>query len=121
MPVRCHSVVGQRLEQLEAGGTHPGEDSEGWFDRAVVVEPPGELLLVVPDDRRVVFGDQPAQPDIGSRLAVGEVMSDLTGGPAVGRPSIELVWRDAGQSVDDVVDCRFGSGRGERFGPCRSG
>ena len=95
--------VGQRLEQLEAGGTHAGEDGEGRFDRAVVVEPPGELLLVVPDDRRVVLGDEPAQPDVCGGLAVGEVMGNLASSPAVGRSAIELVGRDAGEGVDDVV------------------
>ena len=33
---------------------------DGRFDRALVVEAPGELLLVVADDRRVVLRDQPA-------------------------------------------------------------
>ena len=84
------------------------------------MEPPGELLLVVPDDRRVVLGDQPAQPDVGRCLAIGEVMGDLARGPAVGRPAIELVRRDAGEGVNDVVDSRFGSDREGRFGPCRS-
>jgi hypothetical protein len=68
------------------------------------VEPAGELLFVVPGDRRVVLGDQPAQPDVGSRLAVGQVVGDLAGGPAVGWPAIDLVGRDAGQGLDNVVE-----------------
>ena len=68
------------------------------------MEPAGEFLLVVPDDRRIVLGDQPAESDVGRRLAVGEVMGNLPGGPAVGRSAIQLVGRDIGQSVDDVID-----------------
>ena len=68
------------------------------------MEPARELDLVVAGDERVVLGDQLAQPDVGGRLAVGEVMGDLARGPvAAGRPAVELVGRDPVEGVDDIV------------------
>ncbi len=85
------------------------------------MEPPSELLLVVPDDRRVVLCDQPAQPDVSRRLAVGEVMGDLASAPTIGRPSIELFRRDAGQGIDDVVEAGSEAIEKGGVGPCSSG
>ena len=71
----------QRLEEREARRPDGREDREGGGDRPVVVEPSREQRLVVSRDDRVVLGDQPAQARVRHRLAVGQVVDDLTGGP----------------------------------------
>jgi hypothetical protein len=50
-----------------------------------------ELRLVVPLDERLVLGQQRANPDVGVRLGVGEVVDDHPSRPAaVGRDGVEL-------------------------------
>jgi hypothetical protein len=70
------------------------------------MQPPRPLGLVVALDHRLVLGDQPAQPDVGHRLAVGKMVGDLSGGPAVGlgRAPVQLVFGDPEQRVPDLVE-----------------
>ena len=92
----------QRLEHLEARCADRREDGQRGRDRAVVVEAPRELRLVVALDRRPVLRDQPAEADVRRRLAVGKVMDDLPGRPgSVGRRPVELGGRDAIEGRDD--------------------
>ena len=68
----------QRFEELEAGRANRPEHLERRLDRAVVVQPSGELLFVVIRDVGVVLGDEPSKPDVRGRFAVCQVMGDLT-------------------------------------------
>ena len=77
----------QRLEQRQAGGAHGVDHGHRLGDRPVVVQSLGPARLVVAlDDDRVRIGHEAAQPGVGHRLRVGQVMGDLSRGPAaVGR------------------------------------
>src|SRR5215218_308886 len=68
------------------------------------MEPARELFLVVTLDLRLLFRQQPPQPDCRRRFAVGEVMDDLPDRPLVRcRPGVELFGSDLQQ--------RFGNRR----------
>ncbi len=69
-------------------------------DGTVVVQPLGPLRFAVPGQLGVVIGDDAADPGIGHRLGVGEVMDNLAGRPsAVWRDAVELVVGDADEGV----------------------
>jgi hypothetical protein len=66
------------------------------------VEPAGELRLVVSVDDRVVLGEELADADVRSGLAVGQVMDDLAGRPLVrARSGIQLGFGRSGKCCRD--------------------
>ena len=76
-------------------------------------------VLVVGDDDRVILGDEPSQPDEAVGLAVGEVMRDVTRGPAaVGRGPVQLRIGDVGERIQDGERCRSDSAPVGRDGRC---
>src|SRR5688572_3844828 len=80
-------------------------------NRPVVVQPGGELLLVIRSNRRVLLGDEQPQPDRGRHLAVREVMHDFPGAPLVSRwPRVELPVRSTCERIGHLAIPIFVSG-----------
>ncbi len=83
--------VRHAIEQVARRAARRLEGDQRAGDRPIVVETPGELLLIVRPNSRVLFGDEQTQPDSRRHLAVGQVVDDLAGTPFVRRrPRVEL-------------------------------
>src|SRR5215510_2529486 len=73
---------GHSLKQLRRGRPRGAERFERGRDVALVVPEPRRVqILVITLDDRIVFGQQPPQPDRAGHLAVGQVLDDLGGAP----------------------------------------
>ena len=65
--VRAHPGPVRRLQTIQKFRrrlARVAEHLERRVDRPVVVEPPGEFLLVVRVDHRLILGEQPAEPSL---------------------------------------------------------
>ena len=107
MPVFAQSsgVMTRMRSRLEfADG---GDHRERRFDGPIVVQLPGELRLVVALDHGLVVGHEAAQSRERHRLAVGEVMHDLAGGPlSVWLRPVQFLVGDADEGIGEVVHAR---------------
>src|SRR6185436_1681888 len=101
--------LGHGVEELGRGGPGRLERLERRLPRAVLVsEEPRVLGLVVALDDGVVLDQEAPEPDAGDRLAVRQVMHDLSRAPLAGRRTpVTLVGRDARQRAHHLVVARL--------------
>src|SRR5215475_7099987 len=96
---------GHSFEQLRRRRPRGSERFERGRDVALVVpEPRRKQILVIAMDDRVVFGQQPPQPDRAGHLAVGQVLDDLGGAPfARNQIRGQFVFRKSFERAGDFV------------------